>query len=225
MDYFFQSSPYILKGYASISYRLSPHPDFDQDSSTPAYRLRNAKNPDHIDDVLLAIQFLHNNFKISDNYILVGHSCGSTLALQTILNRPPDCTVPRPQAIIGIAGIYDLRGLRDRNNHPSYQNFISGAFGEDESVWDSVSPAKSNLLEHLWPEGKLIILVSSSGDKLVEAEQIEVMEQALSICKNLRVEIWKNLLVCDHDEIWQSDELCKLLIKALKVFFAIPNTC
>ncbi|KAJ5226957.1 uncharacterized protein N7469_006963 [Penicillium citrinum] len=161
-----------IAGYASISYRLSAHPNHPQDETTPAEELRSAKHPDHIRDVEAALAFLQNTYAFGDKYILVGHSCGATLAFQAVMGAvaghrevrfnggvndtgtgaetvstspgplPPRLT-SQPIAIVGVAGIYDLRRLRDEHSGISaYREFMEGAFGGDELLWDTVSPAQ-----------------------------------------------------------------------------------
>ncbi|KAI0996599.1 hypothetical protein K3495_g11584 [Podosphaera aphanis] len=209
-----------IKCLASISYRLSSHPEFPQGPFTPANKVRNAKHPDHIIDITLALSFLQKKYNFRNRYILVGHSCGATLAFQ-IIKSQDFCNIEfaKPSAIIGVAGIYNLRGLRDRNNHPAYQSFLSGAFSNDEKVWNFVSPAKFVDIEKLWPEGKLIVLASSTGDNLVEPAQIDDMEKTLIACREIRLEVSRNILACSHDEIWQTGKLADIINKALEIFF------
>ncbi|KAL3480274.1 hypothetical protein BJX99DRAFT_254864, partial [Aspergillus californicus] len=138
-----------ITGYASISYRLSAHPSHPQNPSTePPATLRTAKHPDHITDIRLALSFLESKYRIGSRYVLAGHSCGATLAFQAVMvslqgsdprSRP---LYKLPMAILGMAGIYDLRLLRDSHvDISAYQEFIEGAFGGDEGVWDAASPA------------------------------------------------------------------------------------
>ncbi|OJJ73966.1 hypothetical protein ASPBRDRAFT_41746 [Aspergillus brasiliensis CBS 101740] len=182
-----------IKGIASISYRLSPHPSHPQDPQTtePAH-LRAAKHPDHISDVQSALSFLQGKYDMGSNYILVGHSCGATLAFQSVMGRFRsylEKEVLPPVGIVGMAGIYDLRLLRDTHRSVSaYQAFIEGAFGSDEGVWDDVSPALGRGGEGVvggWcgegGEGKRLVavLAYSGGDGLVDPSQREVMRKAL----------------------------------------------
>ena len=91
-------SPQIA-GYASINYRLSPHPEFPQDpDKTSNYELRNAKHPDHINDVLTAIADLQRRYGFESNYVLIGHSVGATLALQTALAQSIPWSPLRPSS-------------------------------------------------------------------------------------------------------------------------------
>ena len=75
----------LVAAYASLNYRLSTHSDFPQDKDTPPRELRNARHPDHINDVLCAIHDLQQKFHFHDRYVLVGHSVGATLAYQVAL--------------------------------------------------------------------------------------------------------------------------------------------
>ncbi|KAK5458359.1 Kynurenine formamidase [Exophiala xenobiotica] len=76
-----------ISGYASINYRLSPHPQKSPQNprTTPAYELRNAKWPDHLHDVLAAIAHLQQKYAFGERYLLVGHSVGATMALLSTL--------------------------------------------------------------------------------------------------------------------------------------------
>ncbi|KAJ5098972.1 hypothetical protein N7532_005973 [Penicillium argentinense] len=200
-----------IAGFASISYRLSAHPNHPQDETTPREHYRDAKHPDHIRDVEAALAFLQNTYSFGAKYILVGHSCGATMAFQAVMGAvaghrevlfngtndndartetistspgplPPRLT-SQPTAIVGVAGIYDLRRLRDDHSDISaYREFIEGAFGADELLWDAVSPAQmfgSRGVEGGWKNGRLVILAHSKDDELVDAGQLEAMKDAL----------------------------------------------
>ncbi|RAH63943.1 arylformamidase [Aspergillus aculeatinus CBS 121060] len=217
-----------LAGFASINYRLSPHPAHPQDrNSTTPTEYRAARHPDHIADVQAALAFLQRKYGFGDRYILVGHSCGATLAFQSVMGsfRGNQTTTSNnglvdgdghgdghgrdgavggsggiglglglglgggsvamgPQAILGTAGIYDLRALRDDHVQiAAYQQIIEGAFGEEEALWDAVSPAavrdERNGVVGGWTAGRLAVLAHSPEDELVNARQHEVMSEAL----------------------------------------------
>lgn len=139
----------------------------------------------------------------------MGHSCGATLAFQTINNQnqssgtPIKKTVP-PQAIVSAAGLNDLLLLRDSDPEPpSCQGFLSYAFGSDEEVWRSQSPVYGNY-NATWSEGRVAVLLKCSEDEYVSPMQLTVMEKAL--------EGWSGkegrLLVCHtisgrHDDCWK----------------------
>jgi hypothetical protein len=79
-----RTTPMPIAGFASIDYRLSAHPDFPQDADTPPEARREARHPDHIEDVCSALIYLICNHDIGFDYLLVGHSVGATLAFQVI---------------------------------------------------------------------------------------------------------------------------------------------
>ncbi|PWY67340.1 alpha/beta-hydrolase [Aspergillus eucalypticola CBS 122712] len=184
-----------LKGIASISYH-------------------------HISDVQSALSFLQGKYNIGRNYILVGHSCGATLAFQSMMGRFRDLLkgevmLPPPVGIVGMAGIYDLRLLRDTHRSVSaYQEFSEGAFGADEAVWDEVSPALGRGEEGVcggWSgigdgDRLVAVLAYSGGDSLVDPGQREVMRKALE-------EEWvggggRGMLDIegDHNDAWEKGE-------------------
>lgn len=201
-----------ISGFASICYRLSPHPSHPQNKDkTPETQYRGAKHPDHIRDVEAALAFLQNTYNFGPRYVLVGHSCGATLAFQAVMGAvaghreqsysgaedsgidakqvsmspgplPPKLS-SHPTAIVGVAGIYDLRKLQNDNRDISaYREFIEGAFGEDELLWDAVSPAQmvgSRGIEGGWKTGRLVVLAHSKEDELVNEEQLTSLRDAL----------------------------------------------
>jgi hypothetical protein len=134
---------------------------------------------------------------------------------------PPALTA-QPTAIVGVAGIYDLRRLRDTHADISaYQEFIEGAFGADEMLWDGVSPAQmagSRGVECGWKSGRLAVLAYSQDDELVDASQTEVMKEALGNWEKTEAQIPKQELSHGdrrvrvltisgaHDEAWENGE-------------------
>ena len=107
-----------LQGLASINYRLSPYPSHPTHPSSPDDDSRNAKHPDHLTDVLSALEYLHEHYIFDNKYIIVGHSCGATLALQACASLTA-ATVPPPLAAACVEGIYDMPGLVSHNSHPA----------------------------------------------------------------------------------------------------------
>ncbi|KAJ5459220.1 hypothetical protein N7530_011164 [Penicillium desertorum] len=239
-----------IAGFASISYRLSAHPNHPQDPvNTDPKDFQDAKHPGHIDDVEAALAFLQNTYGFGERYMLVGHSCGATLAFQAVMGAvsghreetstgygspgslPPTLTA-QPTAIVGVAGIYDLRRLRDTHADISaYQEFIEGAFGADEMLWDGVSPAQatgSRGVEGGWKSGRLAVLAHSKDDELVDWAQVEAMKQALSNWEKTEAHIPvqgdlhrdRRLRVLSisgaHDEAWENGEQ---LARAVTVAF------
>ncbi|KAI9041569.1 arylformamidase [Aspergillus affinis] len=210
-----------IAGFASIEYRLSPHPEYPQDPQTTDPRaLRAAKHPDHLHDVQDALRFLQHKYGFGERYLLVGHSCGATLAFQSVMaglrDRAEDKekVVPAPTAILGVAGLYDLRLIRDTfSDVPAYQEIVEGAFSKDEKLWDEASPAVvrgPNGVEG-WEAGRLVVLAYSVEDGLVDPMQWKAMEHALagwekdhSKEKGRRVEMLP--LTGHHDEAWENGE-------------------
>ena len=245
-----------IAGFASISYRLSAHPNHPQDhGTTRPEELRSAKHPDHIRDVEAALAFLQNTYAFGPRYILVGHSCGATLAFQAVMgavaghreqsfsggadgpgaamqtvSTSPGPLPPRlsahPVAIVGVAGIYDIRRLLDTHRDiPAYREFIEEAFGTDELLWDGLSPAQmmgSRGVEGGWKTGRLVVLAHSKDDELVDEIQLESMCQALKGWEEQEAQIpVQELTTRDrrlrvfpisgaHDDAWlQGDELAR----------------
>lgn len=193
---------------------------------------------------------------------MVGHSCGATLAFQAVMGAvsnhreqaitgatenpdisvgvvsaspgpPPPPLTAQPTAIVGVAGIYDLRKLRDA--HPdisAYLEFIEGAFEADELLWDGVSPAQmtgSRGVEGSWESGRLVVLAHSKEDELVDESQTLAMKDSLEQWEKLEAEIPVQELSHrdrrvhvlpisgSHDEAWESgDQLAYAIIYALE---------
>ncbi|KAJ4400527.1 hypothetical protein N0V85_005740 [Neurospora sp. IMI 360204] len=191
-----------LAGIASINYRLSPYPNHPTNpSDDPTDPNRNAKHPAHIADVLTALGFLKRYFGMEE-YVLAGHSCGATLALQACMSpkRWPDLAgsaewregwydVAKPKTVVGFNGLYDLAGfIADppkgyERLREAYREFVSGAFGDDQKVWREACPASAEGWVGEWnltqqgEEGKKrkVVLVQSLEDSLVPVEQTEGM--------------------------------------------------
>lgn len=114
-----RSGDYLI-ARASINYRLST-----DDASV--------RHPAHVDDVSSALSFLAANYSL-ERCVLVGHSCGATLALQVY---------PKHRRMIYgfvlLNGIYDLEALVEE--YPEYNGFVEAAFGPlDRTDWRSPSP-------------------------------------------------------------------------------------
>lgn len=207
-----------IAGYASINYRLSPYPSHPSDPSNPSDPARNAKHPDHINDVLDAILYLQETYMFEERYILIGHSVGATLAFQVAMKRywgsqyestyALELNVVPPTAIVGVEGIYDIHALvRAHAKQSIYRDFVANALGDNESVWTAVSPTAGNYDES-WPDGKLVVLIHSWEDELVEREQAVLQMNALrsqgwaEASKTKRVDLIE--IRGKHDEVWQS---------------------
>ena len=216
----------MIAGYASLNYRLSRHTDFPQNTSkTSSYEMRDAKHPDHLNDVLKALGDLQRRHGFAERYLLLGHGRGATLALQVAMSRrwtssgplgdsvldvADDVAVIPPIAILGIDGIYDIPLLRNQTAGLSrYQTMIEGAFGDDEQEWEAASPASWTRYAESWEKGRLLILAHSRDDELVDWGQVEAMERFWSKrqdwgnSKSDGVEMRIQDIHGNHGEIWQ----------------------
>ncbi|ODM21820.1 hypothetical protein SI65_02664 [Aspergillus cristatus] len=220
-----------ITGFASISYRLSVHPNYPQDpQTTDAHELRNVKHPDHIRDVQAALRLLQNTYGFGERYLLAGHSCGATLAFQCVMDglqlHDEEEDIAQPKAILGTEGIYDVRLLRDTHKHiTAYQEFSEGAFGSDESVWDAASPAAKGEdglsgVERGWKSGLVAIVAHSEEDNLVDRGQANAMTNVLyrweARKERTRRVIWLQLKG-EHDEPWEKgDELARAIAATIQ---------
>ncbi|KAK4251980.1 hypothetical protein C7999DRAFT_10284 [Corynascus novoguineensis] len=155
--------PSRLAGLVSINYRLSPHPSYP---SSPDDLSHQAKHPDHIADILAALTFFRRCLSAArtergeegggaenQKWIFTGHSCGATLAFQSVMapsrwgldlspaanktTTTTTLTTPgiRPAAIVGFNGLYDLAGFIASppagyaHLREAYREFVAGAFG------------------------------------------------------------------------------------------------
>jgi kynurenine formamidase len=199
----------LITAVASINYTLSPFPShptlpYEPTRDRHSDASREAKHPDHLHDVLNAFALLRS-FGLSDgSYILTGHSCGACISFQSILQSPSYWGLdslpepPRPAALIGLNGLYDLIGLvhdlgpTHAHLEGVYTNLQSIAFGKDQSGWSAVSPAVFDLG---WFAGKikttryprLIMLDQSKEDQLVPMNQTVKLEKHLSAITGLEV--------------------------------------
>jgi kynurenine formamidase len=210
-----------IAGYASLNYRLSPHADFPQDRGrTASYEMRDARHPDHINDVLCALRDLQRRHGFGGRYLLLGHGVGATMALQVAMGRNwgrqgpvpvgenEEDAIKPPIAIIGIDGIYDMPLLRNRNiERHRYQTMIEGALGSDEALWKTASPAGWARYKTSWREARLLMLVHSREDELVDWSQVEAMERCWSAGQEgdekQGVEMTIREIRGRHAEIWQ----------------------
>ncbi|KFY42270.1 hypothetical protein V494_02489, partial [Pseudogymnoascus sp. VKM F-4513 (FW-928)] len=100
--------------------------------------------------------------------MLVGHSCGATLAFQVPITAPGGEALPVPRCILGSEGIYDIPSLVARNSHPAYREFVTAAFGDDESAWVAASPLLAHrdrdAKDRLWEEVGIVFISHSEED-------------------------------------------------------------
>jgi kynurenine formamidase len=206
---------------ASIDYRLSRHPEYPQDiATTPPNQLRNAVHPDHIADVRDALHLLCEKYALSDNYVLVGHSVGATMAFWLSMRSRslgplgiPE-SLPMPRCIVGVAGIYNIRALVDNHAEiPIYRLFVSGALGPKETDWDRLSPTLLTTSCDTWPNIDRILLAHSPNDGLVETSQTTDMEEALKHTV-MKEKCAVMQLEGAHDEIWETGTQLGLCILA-----------
>ena len=177
--------------------------------------------------------------------MLVGHSCGATLALQAVMglwkprplssrdtvdegNAVPERadrvdhdskpgSVKLPVGIVGLEGIYDIPHLLATHDHPVYQTILESAFGTDQSKWKEPSPVNAKLKEK-WTGGKVVVLAQSKEDELVDWVQTERMSDALW---RERVKGRRDVVIGltgKHEEIWEKGEgVGKAITKALEM--------
>ena len=177
-----------IAGIASLNYRLSPYPSHPTHPSQTDDKSRNARHPDHIEDVVTAIKWLQEKYGFDSQYVLVGHSCGATLAMQVAIGvwnsngdeaEKTEGRLPMPAAIVGVAGIYNIKLLRDMHTEiPAYETFTKAAFGDDEDEWDEASPTNGKYAK-TWPSGKVVVVAHSKEDELVDWVQVEAIEKIL----------------------------------------------
>jgi kynurenine formamidase len=233
----------LIAGFASLNYRLSPHPDYPQDADkTSTYELRNAKHPDHVDDVLTAIEVLQKKYGFGERYLLVGHSVGATMAFQVALSRnvPWDPSaaaeterkVEPPVALLGVEGIYDfpllVRTVPDEVRD-KYVKPTQGAFGKNEDVWLEASPAQysAETYARSWGEGRrLAIVAHSREDELVDWEQVRAIRKVFSQrVKDDRIKFEVlELKGKHHEEVWEKGEgLAKAIAEAIRSLKVLSN--
>lgn len=138
-----------------------------------------------------ALAFLRREYNIGNGddetpYVLYGHSCGATLALQVVMGLecgPGREEVPMPAAVVGLQGMYDLVGLNARFKG-AYREMIAGAFGDDEEVWKEVSPARfKGMFTETWDaytkSRGIVSLAYSRQDEWIDMREIDAMEERL----------------------------------------------
>ncbi|KAI7038402.1 hypothetical protein KC366_g6624, partial [Hortaea werneckii] len=244
----FPQSRQNIAGFASINYRLSPYPSHPTSPSDPADPVRNAHHPDHLTDILDALRHLQDTFGFGTRYLLVGHSCGATLAFQAAMmqlpsSSPPASLVTPPLALLAVEGLYDLPALISHHaDSPIYQHLITNAFGPNPSDWAAASPAISLSLspspsqqhQHQQPPGpQLIALAHSRQDELVEWQQVDRMHAALK-----RSGGWDEVgreeagggrlklieLHGGHDEVWREGGGAELARAVGEVLMVVTTT-
>ena len=216
-----------IAGIVSLNYRLSPYPSHPTHPSQVDEKSRNARHPDHIEDVVTAIKWLQKKYGFDHRYVLVGHSCGATLAMQVAMGlwnsigdeaEKEEGKFPMPAAIVGVAGIYNMKLLRDTHMEiPAYEDFTKGAFGDNEDEWDKASPTDGKYAK-TWPSGRVMVVAHSREDELVDWVQVEAMEKILhKERKDGRSDKVLELRGKHHD-IWKEGaEMARAIKKALQM--------
>ena len=215
-------APSRVAGFASINYRLSPHPSFTQDAATtPPFAARVARHPDHLDDVVSGLRFLQRRLGFGggggsgSDYVLFGHSAGAFLAYQALLFPAPD--VVRPAAAVGFEGIYDLVGLDGRMGG-GYAGFMEAAFGADRAAWCDASPATAAGSFGVWAgEGgpRLAVLAHSADDELVDMPEVETMERRLKGDGVKDVLVFRDLKG-GHSDVLNDGSFARVLVRTLE---------
>jgi len=203
-----------IAGVASINYRLSPYASHPNKPSSPDDPSRNVTHPAHIEDIITALTKLQQWYDFGERYILVGHSCGATLAFQTVMGLwsapadpvASDAAFEKPVAIVGVAGIYDLPLLASTFRAvPIYGEFLEGAFGKDDGKWLKVSPT-SGKYEKTWQNAKATVLAWSKDDTLVDKTQIKHMTYTLLRHRPAGRSDTAVELEGGHNEMWQKGD-------------------
>ncbi len=121
-----------------------------------------------------------------------------------------------PQAVLGLAGIYDLVALRDTyKTVPIYQEIIETAFGEEDR-WDQASPAAANI-RGSWSNARLAVLAHSVNDELVPQDQLDRMTARLKGAGGSGREDLVLFLTGKHDEIWRDGrELARSIVTTVQ---------
>ncbi|KAK8156159.1 Alpha/Beta hydrolase protein [Phyllosticta citrichinensis] len=220
------SLPHIA-GIASLHYRLSPYPTHPthptrlaRDTTAAQLEGRAVAHPAHRDDVLEALAALRRLYAVGTAraFVLLGHSCGATLALQVLPQLAEEQALPR--AVAGISGIYDVpRFAANHGDVPVYAEILAGAFGGDgdsvddamRAAWAEASPVRvAAVLARL----QRVVLAQSRADGLVEWEQVELMRRAAEETKGGQtVQVIE--IQGQHDECWETGEGVALVVEKL----------
>jgi kynurenine formamidase len=205
-----------IAGFASINYGLSPRPGYEDESEGD--KSRSARHPQHLQDVQKALRWLKRVYNVGGagnngeyDWIIVGHSCGATMAFQLAMKLLPlhddsdagfGPAIRKPLALVGLAGLYNLPALiHNHSDEPYYRAFVASAFGDDEKVWVEASPVNGDP-ETILRGLRAVIIGQSLDDGLVEMEQGRVMSEKLNDWQNA-ASVIEVRLEGTHDEIWQ----------------------
>ena len=203
-------------GYASINYRISPYPNHPTQPSKADDPSRNAEHPDHINDVTRALIFLNEKYKINNRYVLIGHSCGATLAYQVPVELNHFAMVPQPACIIGSEGIYDLPSLVKHHDHiPFYRQFVVAAFGIGGKEWVEASPYTAKK-QAIWMNTRTNIISHSEEDDLVDKAQAMKMIERLQETLEWHGQSRYVPVSGSHNETWEKGtEMARVILEGL----------
>ncbi|KAI9890191.1 MAG: hypothetical protein M1814_004353 [Vezdaea aestivalis] len=204
-----------ISGLASMNYRLSAYSSHPSLPSSPDDVARNAKHPDHLQDVIAGIKYLQDRFGFEDRYVLAGHSCGATLALQII--QQSSLPFPKPCAAMGVSGIYDLPTFAVGSTYE--RDIVVNAYGEDENLWQQASPVAGRF-DEAWPEAQAVVIASSADDELIGLHQAASMTATLEKQLEGGPKLISVALEGKHDQVWKEGrELSRaldILLEAIK---------
>lgn len=182
-------------------------------------------HPDHIVDVLTGLAFLQKKAGFGSNYVLLGHSCGATLAFQAAMDhqkwgsRATDLQVAKPVAIVGLNGLYDMPkiiltpGEKHEYLKAAYEDFTRLAFGDNKEVWRTMCPISVENWSDEWREGKKLVFVQSHEDQLVPYWQTVEMMAAIESSKSVELEIKELAASGLHNGLWEEgDRLAEIIV-------------
>lgn len=130
-----------------ISSILNARPEEFSGASMDYPLSSSVQHPGFVDNTLKALALLNERYQV-DEYIIVGHSAGAHIGLQTFIfgRHQPDTLVltQKCHKLFGIEGIYILDLLTVENE--GYRGFTEEAFGENkDGAWDAASPFSLSL--------------------------------------------------------------------------------
>lgn len=163
-----------------------------------------------------ALLFLEEKYKISGRYVLIGHSCGATLAFQVPIEYNHFTMVPQPACIIGSEGIYDIPSLvKVHDQVPFYRQFCCAAFGNVEKAWVEASPYTAKT-QAIWANTRTLIISHSEEDDLVEKEQATKMLERLAGTLEWHGQSRYAPVTGSHNETWEKGtEMAKIILEGL----------
>lgn len=189
------------------------------------YHEKNALFPNLLLDILRAVSLIKadcekNNDDDTYEYILCGHSVGSTIITQIIEykdilgNEGLDFEIDLPsfsKAIL-LDGIYDITLLLEE--YPDYEFFIMEHFGSSEKGKNSCNSITSDkdLSEESyygWYALQNIVIVHSTKDELLSLKQPRRMEQWLRNLDCTVDSIYEDFGA--HNDVYRSPKVAKLI--------------